>query len=95
MPAAMDLTHELDRLTDRELEVLESLGKGLSDREIGVVLFVSRYTASNHVANLRKTIVAKNRALAAIFAARHQQAIALERGRRNLTVLSHESPKFA
>ena len=43
-------------LTPRELEVLRLVAAGQSDREIGAELFISRYTAMDHVKNIRRKL---------------------------------------
>lgn len=61
--------HELlRRLTPRELEVLQLVGQGCSNKEIGERLFISEKTAKTHVANLLRRISVKDRMAAAIVA---------------------------
>jgi DNA-binding CsgD family transcriptional regulator len=57
-------------LTEREQEVLGCLGQRLTDAEIAERLFISRRTASNHVANIIAKLDAANRRDAAAIAAR-------------------------
>ena len=52
-------------LTRREVEVLELLRTGASDKEIATALGVSRSTASKHVENLLKKMKVPNRTAAA------------------------------
>jgi len=60
-----------EHLSRREVEVLRLVAEGRSNREIGMLLFISRNTAANHVrAILQKTGTA-NRAEAVAFAGRH------------------------
>ena len=60
-----------DDLSEREVEVLQYVATGLSNREIGGRLFISQNTVANHVrAILRKTGCA-NRTEAAGYAMRH------------------------
>ncbi len=60
-----------DALSEREVEVLQYVATGLSNREIGGRLFISQNTVANHVrAILRKTGCA-NRTEAAGYAIRH------------------------
>jgi predicted ATPase/DNA-binding CsgD family transcriptional regulator len=69
-------------LTRRELEVLRLLGDGRSDKQIAAALFVSRFTASNHVARLRQALDLPNRAAAAAFAVAHQATVEAELAKR-------------
>ena len=58
-------------LTPREVEVLRLLARGLSNRQIAELLFISAKTASNHVEHIYTKIGVSNRALASLFAAKH------------------------
>lgn len=58
-------------LSDRELEVLRLLAGGLSNREIGARLFISRRTAESHVQHIYTKIGFSTRAGAAMFAMQH------------------------
>jgi DNA-binding CsgD family transcriptional regulator len=57
-------------LTDRELEVLRLLARGLSNREIGIELFITPKTASVHVSNILAKLGAASRTEAAAIAHR-------------------------
>ena len=57
-----------DRLTDRELDVLRLLARGLSNRAIGGELFISETTVKFHVGNLMRKLVVSRRA-EAVYAA--------------------------
>ncbi len=57
-------------LTRREVEVLQLLAAGLTDRQIAVTLCVSRKTASNHVSNILRKIGVATRSSAASYAVR-------------------------
>jgi DNA-binding CsgD family transcriptional regulator len=57
-------------LTDRELEVLRLLSRGMSNREIGAELFITPKTASVHVSNILGKLGAASRTEAAAIAYR-------------------------
>ena len=58
-------------LTGREVEVLRLLARGLSNKEIGEHLVISRKTAAHHVEHIYAKTGTTNRALASLFAANH------------------------
>lgn len=60
-----------DGLTQREVEVLQLICGGKTDREIGDGLFISIRTVGNHVRNILNKTNTINRTEAAIYAARH------------------------
>ncbi len=57
-----------DQLTDREREVLRSLAKGESNKEIGVELFISEKTVKTHVGNILDKLGLADRTQAALYA---------------------------
>jgi non-specific serine/threonine protein kinase len=69
-PSSDDLLPGFD-LTRREREILALLAQRYTDPEIAAQLFISRKTASNHVANILSKLGAVNRREAAATAARH------------------------
>jgi DNA-binding NarL/FixJ family response regulator len=55
-------------LSDREVEVLRLVARGLSNREVAEELVVSRRTAEHHVQHIYAKIGVSTRAAAALFA---------------------------
>ena len=53
---------EREGLTDRELDVLRLLARGLSNRAIGAELFISETTVKFHVGNLMRKLMVSRRA---------------------------------
>lgn len=68
-PSKLPLADE--PLTPRELEVLECLARGLSNREIATELKVSIRTVTTHVRNILDKLHLANRTQAAIYAREH------------------------
>lgn len=54
--------NEIEKLTERELEVLELIVLGMSNKEIANKLFVSKRTVDNHRTNCMRKISANNTA---------------------------------
>ena len=53
-------------MTDREIEVVQLAGRGLTNREIADKLSLSQHTIARHVANARAKLGAANRTEAAV-----------------------------
>jgi DNA-binding CsgD family transcriptional regulator len=60
-----------DSLSERELDVLRLLSRGLSNAQIGDKLFISVHTVANHVQSILEKTGAANRTEAAAYAIRH------------------------
>jgi HD-GYP domain-containing protein (c-di-GMP phosphodiesterase class II) len=59
-------------LSDREVEVLRLLARGLSNKEIGQQLFIAPKTVGRHVENIYAKTGVKTRAAAALYAVQHE-----------------------
>lgn len=60
--------HRLDRLTERELEVLISLADGKPNAAIARTLFISKATVGSHVLSILRKLEVANRTEAAVLA---------------------------
>jgi len=63
-----DIAGRLDRITDREREVLEQVGRGLSNDEIAAELVISPATARTYVSRLLSKLQARDRVALVIIA---------------------------
>ena len=69
---ARDMDKEkIDRLSDREIEVLKLVATGLFNKEIGERLEISERTVKNHLSNIFKKIDCTDRTQAAVFCIRN------------------------
>lgn len=59
-----------EALTDRELEVLGLIARGMSNRQIAESLVISEATARNHVSNILGKLQVESRTQAALYALR-------------------------
>ena len=60
------------RLTDRELQVLRLVAKGLNNKDIGDELFISENTVKNHVRNILEKLHLHSRMEAVVYAVREK-----------------------
>ena len=60
------------RLTDREMEVLRLVAKGMNNREIAKQLFISENTVKNHVRNILEKLQLHSRMEAVVYAVRER-----------------------
>ena len=66
--AASGLTQDLSTLTEREVDVLRLMARGLGNQEIGEKLFVSEATVKTHVAHILDKLQVENRVQAVVVA---------------------------
>ncbi|HVF54348.1 MAG TPA: response regulator transcription factor [Actinomycetota bacterium] len=60
------------RLTERELEVLKLVARGMNNRDIGTELFISENTVKNHVRNILEKLQLHSRMEAVVYAVREK-----------------------
>jgi DNA-binding NarL/FixJ family response regulator len=60
------------RLTDRELEVLKLVARGLNNRDIAKELYISENTVKNHVRNILEKLQLHSRMEAVVYAVREK-----------------------
>jgi DNA-binding NarL/FixJ family response regulator len=72
LPASSpDASHEVDQLTDRELEVLRLMARGFSNAEIAAALFVATTTVKTHVGRVLTKLGLRDRVQAVVWAYDH------------------------
>jgi DNA-binding NarL/FixJ family response regulator len=62
----------VEPLTDRERDVIRLLGQGMSNKEIGSVLFITERTARTYVSNILGKLGLASRTQAALYAVEHK-----------------------
>lgn len=63
---------EWETLTRRELEVLQELAKGRSNKEIAEFLTISEKTVKNHITSIFRKLMVDDRTQAVLFAIKHK-----------------------
>ena len=58
-------------LTAREVEVLRLAARGLTNKDIASILFITPKTVGNHIEHIYAKIGASSRAMASLFAMKH------------------------
>ncbi|MBU1210775.1 MAG: response regulator transcription factor [Alphaproteobacteria bacterium] len=66
-PTAEDGHATLEQLSQREVQILKLIGKGLSNKEIGGSLDIKEKTVKHYVTNILQKLQLRNRTEAAIF----------------------------
>lgn len=74
-----EMPAQVEGLTDREIEVLAHAGRGLTNKEIGKVLFISDRTVQGHLKNIYEKLGVATRTEAVTVALQHG-LITLEKG---------------
>lgn len=59
-PKKQELPQE-NPLSQREIEILQLVAKGYTNKEISELIFISEYTVKNHLKNITKKLEIKNR----------------------------------
>ena len=72
LPARQPAEAVIGGLTEREIEVLNELAHGSSNREIAQKLIISEYTVKNHIHNILQKLRLRSREDAAEYASTHQ-----------------------
>jgi two-component system NarL family response regulator len=60
------------RLTDRELEVLRLVARGLNNKDVAKQLYISENTVKNHVRNILEKLQLHSRMEAVVYAVREK-----------------------
>jgi DNA-binding NarL/FixJ family response regulator len=68
VPASVEASKQIEQLTQRELEVLQLIGRGRSNTEIAGELFIGEVTVKSHVGHIFMKLGLRDRAAAIVFA---------------------------
>jgi DNA-binding NarL/FixJ family response regulator len=69
--SGLPVNEELQALTEQERRILELIGRGMTNRQIGGELFLAEKTVKNYVSSLLAKLGLSSRTQAAVFAVRH------------------------
>jgi DNA-binding NarL/FixJ family response regulator len=64
---------ELERLTSQEQRILDLIGQGMTNRQIGEQMFLAEKTVKNYVSSMLAKLGLTSRTQAAIFSTKHQK----------------------
>ena len=64
----------IQQLTPQEQRILELIGQGMTNREIGATLFLAEKTVKNYVSSMLAKLGLSSRTQAAIFATKHSRS---------------------
>ncbi|MBF4767164.1 response regulator transcription factor [Nocardioides agariphilus] len=64
---------ELERLTAQEQRILDLIGEGMTNRQIGEHMYLAEKTVKNYVSSMLAKLGLSSRTQAAIFATKHQK----------------------
>jgi DNA-binding NarL/FixJ family response regulator len=70
-PSAKEISDRIGELTQREAEVLQLIGRGLTNTEIAGELFISEVTVKSHIGHIFTKLGLRDRAAAIVFAFDH------------------------
>ena len=70
-PQDRNQEENMQPLSTREMEVLNSVTRGLSNKEIALELGISHQTVKNHVTAILRKLDVEDRTQAAVYALRH------------------------
>ena len=63
---------EWETLTDREMDVLQLMSQGCSNKDIALSLTISEKTVKNHITNIFRKLQVEDRTQAVLFAIKHR-----------------------
>ncbi len=74
--------NNLHLLTQRELDVLQLIGKGYSNAQISKTLFITEGTTKKHISNILSKLYLENRVDAIFYCQEHMPGLCLRKDRR-------------